>query len=66
MRAIGPGPVNTMRENPIVDARWKMYSIELAVPANAAALAIGGALIGDGAACFDDFRLEVIAPPASG
>ncbi len=45
---------------------WKMYSIELAVPANAAVLAIGGALLGDGAACFDDFRLAVIAPPASG
>lgn len=67
VRAGGPGPVNTMRENPIVDARWKTYAIELEVPANATALTIGGALIGDGAACFDDFRLEVIplpAPPA--
>ena len=59
-RAVGPGPVNTMRDSPIVDAHWKTYSIELVVPTNAATLTMGGALIGDGSACFDDFRLEVI------
>ncbi|HRI52604.1 MAG TPA: erythromycin esterase family protein [Pseudomonadota bacterium] len=63
VRPGGPGTLNFMRDSPIVDAHWKTYSLELAVPAGAAALAIGGALVGDGAACFDDFRLEIIPLP---
>ena len=62
-RVVGPGPVNTMRDSPIVDAHWKMYAIELVVPANAVTLTFGGALIGDGSAYFDDFRVEVIPFP---
>lgn len=67
VRPGGPGTMSTMRESPIIEARWKTYSLELAVPPSAAVLTIGGALVGDGAACFDDFRLEGIplpGPPA--
>lgn len=62
-KSLASGAINTMRAHPIVDAKWQTYSIELDVPANAATLSLGGALVGDGEACFDDFRLEVM--PAS-
>ncbi len=65
-RSFGLGPAATMRANPIVAAKWQTYSIELDVPANAATLSFGGALIGDGEACFDDFRLEAQSPAAPG
>lgn len=59
-RAFPRSAIDTMSAHPIVDAKWQTYSIELAVPANAATLSIGGALVGEGEACFDDFRLEVL------
>lgn len=56
------GASNTMSVHPIVDARWQTYSIDLDVPPSAVTLSLGGALIGDGEACFDDFRLEIVPP----
>ena len=49
----------TMREQPIADSRWRRYSIEIEVPPTATALVAGGALVGDGSACFDGFELVV-------
>jgi erythromycin esterase len=60
------GAVDRMRARPIKSPRWTRYSIEMDVPSvvgNAAAqptLTIGAALWGQGAACFDDFKLEVV------
>ena len=58
-----PGPSNTMREHPAVDPRWHTYSIELDVPSSATKLEMGGAVVGDGSACFDDFKIETVATP---
>src|SRR5207253_5375520 len=54
------GVARTMREQPIIDSRWRSYSIEIDVPPTARALVAGGALVGDGSACFDSFKLDVL------
>jgi erythromycin esterase len=56
---------NNMREHPIVDAAWRSYTIELDVPREAGKLIVGGAVVGDGSACFDDFHLEATSPAAA-
>jgi erythromycin esterase len=58
-----PGPANSMREQPIVDPHWRAYSIELEIPSNAVKIDIGGAVVGDGSACFDNFKLGIVSEP---
>ncbi|MDB4964536.1 MAG: uncharacterized protein JWN44_225 [Myxococcales bacterium] len=60
----GLGTANSMREHPIVDSRWRVYSIDLDIPSNAAKVDIGGAVVGDGSACFDDFKLAAVSESA--
>jgi hypothetical protein len=60
------GPVNAMtamRDHPIVEPGWRTYATEIDVPAKASTLVVGGALVGDGSACFDAFKLEIVGPP---
>jgi hypothetical protein len=48
----------TMRDRPIVRPGWHDYELEVSVPMSATSMWIGGALMGRGGACFDEFRLR--------
>jgi len=52
-----------MRDRPITEPGWKRYSAGIDIPPWATTLIYGGALWGQGRACFDDFKIEVL--PAS-
>jgi hypothetical protein len=46
-----------MIQPPVRSAQWQIYTIELAVPADADSITIGLALAGNGAAWFGDLAL---------
>jgi hypothetical protein len=43
-------------------AGWQRVAIDIAVPASGRAVEVGATLEGPGKACFDDVRLEFVAP----
>ena len=66
----GAGPWALVQGNPPLNPRklvrgtsgWQRIDLEFAVPASGRVVEVGATLEGPGKACFDDVRLEVIAP----
>jgi hypothetical protein len=58
----GGGEILATQSQPVVgDTAWHPFSVEVDVPVQAFLLDVGVALEGDGLACFDDLRLEVVS-----
>ena len=63
--ALAHGPHGTLAHRQNLVGRtdgWQPLSVELAVPASTQALEVGATLEGGGRVCFDEARLDVLAP----
>jgi hypothetical protein len=54
--------METMRARPITRRGWDDTELEVPISASATAMFIGGARMGRGSVCFDDFRLRAEPP----
>ncbi len=49
-----------MKERPINSKKWRFFEITGEVPAEAEWISFGMALVGEGAAWFDSFSLQIV------
>lgn len=64
IQALRPAVPRLVTESRLVkQSDWQLHSVELTVPDDATALEVGLMLHGQGRACFDDARLEVLQGP---